>query len=199
MRNSRRLTSAALLSAVVLTACSSGGSSAKKDTPIEDDPKTLVAAGLEAVAEGNDQAALSAFQFAVVKDPGNFLAQYNVGALLQKQGDNVGALESYKSALAAKADYVPALYNEATIFGLTNPALAVATYTKVIALQPIAPTAYLNLGLLEAAMNKDAAARKHFEIAVMQDGTLVKAIPKDVFTRKTAVTPAPRPSSSRTP
>lgn len=153
----------------------------------------LVASGLEQLGKGDSSAALQAFREAAVKEPNNHLAHYNTGVILQQQGMTAAALTSYGLALAAKPDFVPAMFNSAVIYGPTDPDLAIATYRRIIKLQPIAPTAYLNLGLLEAARGQETAARAHLAKAVEQDGSLVTAIPKDVFSGR--VRPAsPSPS-----
>ena len=155
----------------------------------------LVQAGLLAVQQGDDVAALHAFSTAADKQPKNFYAQYNVGVLLQKKGQTDRALAAYGRSLTANPSYVPALFNEATLFGLSNPALAIDTYLRVIKLQPKAPTAYLNLGLLEAKIGLFDRARSDLSTAIKQDGTLVSAVPKNVFSGEHPT--APSPSATR--
>lgn len=189
MRSTRTLTVAALAAVLATTGCSSQ-SNAKQPTA-----EQLVAAGLSALQQGNEKAALTAFQSAEQKDAKNFYAHYNLGTLYQKQGNTTLALQEYGLALEVNPKYVPALYNSATIYGATNPQLAITTYKQVIDLQPKAPTAYLNLGLLEAKLGLFAQAGKDLQKALEQDGSLATQIPKDVFKKS----PAPKPAGSPTP
>jgi tetratricopeptide (TPR) repeat protein len=162
--------------------------------PKEATSEQLVQAGLASAAKGDDKAALSAFSEAAGKDPKNFLAQYNLGTIYQKQGDTVLALQHYGLALQVNPNYVPALYNSAVIYGATNPQLAIITYRKIIQLQPKAPTAYLNLGLLEAKLGLFTQAGKDLQKALDQDPSLTSSIPKDVFKNSPTPHPASTPS-----
>ena len=169
-------------------------SGCNKQEPKEATPAQLVQAGLAAASQGNDQAALSAFQEAAQKDPKNYYAHYNLGTIYQKQNNTVLALQEYGLALQINANYVPALYNSAIIYGATNPQLAITTYRRIVVLQPKAPTAYLNLGLLEAKLGLFAQAGKDLQKALDQDPSLTTSIPKDVFKSSPAPHSAPSPS-----
>lgn len=177
-----------VLALALLAGCS--GDDKKKSAQDATAPQ-LVQAGLAAVQQGNDDAAFSAFTQAAKKDPNNVYAHYNLGYLYQKRGNTQQALQEYGLALQANPKYVPALYNSATIYGATNPQLAITTYQQVLKLQPKAPTTYLNLGLLEAKLGLFDQARKDFDMALKQDGSLVTSIPKDVF----KASPVPSPAS----
>ena len=186
-----------LLVPVALTAALSLGTSAcSSDKPKgkEATAAQLVSAGLAAAGQGDDKAALSAFSQATAKDPGNFYAHYNLGTIYQKQGKTTLALQEYGLALQSNPKYVPALYNSATIYGASDPQLAVTTYRKVVALQPKAPTAYLNLGLLEAQLGLYTLAERDLQKALSQDPKLVTQVPKDVFKNRPTATPSPTPS-----
>ena len=188
-----RIIGACLVGVLALTAC---GQDRPKDKPVT--AASLLASGLDQLGKGDQAKALESFRAASAKDPTNHLAHYNTGVILQQQNMIAAALASYAAALAAKPDFVPAMFNSAVIYGATDPDLAILTYRKIIKLQPIAPTAYLNLGLLEAARGEEQLARAHLAKAVEQDGSLVTAIPKDVFSGK--VRPrSPSPSDSETP
>lgn len=180
----------ALLLSAFLAVSALGGCT---DEPKAKNPTAaeLVEVGLTAVKDGNDGEALGAFREAAKKDPKNFYAPYNIGAILQKQGKKPEALAQYAVALEINPNYVPALYNQATIISESNPQLAITTYRRVVTLQKVAPTAYLNMGLLEAKLGLFDQAEKDLQIAIKQDGSLVKAIPKDVFAKRT---PSPQPS-----
>jgi tetratricopeptide (TPR) repeat protein len=190
-----RLVRTLLVPAALTAALSLGLSGCGSDKPKakEATASQLVSAGLTAAGQGDDKAALSAFSQATVKDPSNYYAHYNLGTIYQKQNKTTLALQEYGLALQSNPQYVPALYNSATIYGATDPQLAITTYRKVIKLQPKAPTAYLNLGLLEAKLGIYGQAEKDLQKALDQDPKLVNQVPKDVFKKR------PTPSASATP
>lgn len=192
----RRLARSLLMPAAVVAALSLGLSGCGSDKPKgkEATAAQLVSAGLTAAGQGDDKAALSAFSEATVKDPSNFYAHYNLGTIYQKQGKTTAALQEYGLALQSNPRYVPALYNSATIYGATDPQLAITTYRKVVKLQPKAPTAYLNLGLLEAQLGLYGLAEKDLQTALNQDPKLVSQVPKDVFKNRPAPTPTATPT-----
>jgi len=175
----------------LLTACG-GGSDGKPA-----DPSTLLAAGIKAQQQGDTNAARQLFEQVLAKQPSNFYAHYNLGVLDQQAKDTAAALREYGAALTINPSYVPAMFNEATIFATTDPALAIATYRKVVALQPKAPTAYLNLGLLEAAHGELAQGIKDLTTALHQDPSLGPQIPPSLLKKVGAAansTPTPTPS-----
>lgn len=193
VRRSRLVRSAlpaALAVSLALTGCGS-------DEPKEANAAQLVQAGLAAISQGNEEAAFAAFTEAAKKQPANVYAHYNLGTMLQKQGKTTEALQEYGLATQANPTYVPALFNAATIYAANNPELAVVTYRRVIKLQPTSPSAYLNLGLLEAQLGLFAEAHRDLATAVKQNPALAKSIPKDVFARELKAGPAPSASPSK--
>lgn len=184
----------AAAAALALTGCSANSSGGKAATP-----DSLLAAGLAAQQQGNLGAAKQLFQQVVDKDPRNYYAHYDLGVIAQKQNDNTTALREYGLALTANPHYVPAMFNEATIYGVTDPPLAITTYRMVISLQAHAPTAYLNLGLLEAKTGQLKAAVRDLRTALQQDPTLAGNVPKSLQ-KKLAGAPkhgaSPSPSAS---
>lgn len=154
-----------------LTACG-GGSDGKAA-----DPNTLLAAGIKLQQEGNANAARQLFEQVLDKQPSNFYAHYNLGVLDQQAKDTASALREYGAALAINPNYVPALFNQATIVAVNDPTAAIETYRRVIALQPHAPTAYLNLGLLEATHGEMAQGIKDLNTALHQDPSLGPQVP----------------------
>ena len=188
---------AGLLSALMLTgalaAC--GGSSGGKAA----DANTLLQAGIKMQQKGDSNAARQLFEQVLAKQPNNFYAHYNLGVLDQQAKDNASALREYGAALTINPDYVPALFNEATIFATTDAELAITTYRKVILLQPKAPTAYLNLGLLEAAHGEMAQGIKDLNTALHQDPTLGPQVPPALLKKVGAYAnsaPSPTPTHS---
>lgn len=186
----------ALTLAGALTAC--GGSSGGKAA----DANTLLQAGIKEQQKGDTNAARQLFEQVLAKQPNNFYAHYNLGVLDQQSKDTASALREYGAALTINPTYVPALFNEATIFAQSDPALAITTYRKVVILQPHAPTAYLNLGLLEAAHGELAQGVKDLNTALHQDPSLGPQVPPALrkkvgsYANQPTVTPTPAPSHS---
>jgi Tfp pilus assembly protein PilF len=184
----------AVVALAALTACSGSSGGTDKNASAA----TLLAAGIKAETQGDNNGARQLFQQVLAKEPGNLYAHYNLGVIAQAEQDNPTALQEYGVALATNPSYVPALFNEATIYAATNPTLAVATYHQVIKLQPHAPTAYLNLGLLEAQLGQTAQAVRDLSTAIHQDPTLAKSLPKKLL-NKVGKAATQSPSSTPSP
>jgi tetratricopeptide (TPR) repeat protein len=187
------------LAAVIVTlligasACggsSSGGSSA--------DPGVTLKAAVKLQDVGNVTAAKQLYLQVIKTQPSNYFAQYDLGVIAQNTGDSPGALSYYGAALTANPKYVPALYNEATIYAITDPVLAISIYRQVISLQPNAPTASLNLGLLEIKHNAPKRGVKDLAQAVADDSALLAQVPKHLRQLVQAVG-ASAPSTTATP
>lgn len=180
-----------LLTAV--TACGSGGDSKAADA------NTLLAAGIKAQQQGNVDAARQLFEQVLAKQASNFYAHYNLGVLDQQAKDTASALREYGAALTINPNYVPAMFNEATIFALTDPSLAITTYRRVVALQPKSPTAYLNLGLLEAAHGEVPQGIKDLNTALHQDPSLGPQVPAPLLKKVGAYANGASPTPSASP
>jgi len=157
----------------VASGCGSSSSGGQKASP-----GNLLAAALQLQQQGKLNAAKQLYEQVVQAQPDNYYAHYDLGVIAQQAGDDTGALADYGAALTANPKYVPALYNEATIYAKTDPALAITTYRQVLAIQPVAPTAALNLGLLEFAHGQRQQGLHDLGIAITQDSSLLAQIPK---------------------
>jgi tetratricopeptide (TPR) repeat protein len=137
--------------AVALAAAACGGGHRTSGTPnAHTSYATLVGASVALLGKGNPSAAQQLLQEAVAKDPRSPVAYYDLGVAYQRQGNISEAARNYLHAIAVDRDYVPALFNQAEIFAKRNAPLAIFYYRRIIHLKPDSPTAYLNLGLLEA-------------------------------------------------
>lgn len=190
MNQARSLGAVVSVVAILVSACG-GGSDTDKATP-----SSLLGAGLAAEKKGDLVGARALFEQLLRKQPNNVYAHYNLGVIDQQQNDTAAALQEYGEALASNPNYVPALYNEATIWGGSNPTLAIATYRQIIKLQAHAPTAYLNLGLLEEQAGQHKAAVSHLLTALHQDPSLTSRLPPNLATKLAKTGSA---SSSATP
>jgi tetratricopeptide (TPR) repeat protein len=155
-------------------ACSSSNST----VPQASIPITF-AAGTAALRQHDYSAAEALFAQVIARDPGQVAAYYDLGLAYQAQHDYRDALREYAKAQALNERFVPAIYNRAVLSAPADPQLAMFLYRTVISIQPDSPTAYLNLGLLEAQQNpklhdqaEDTLAR-----AVQLDPSLASRIP----------------------
>jgi Tfp pilus assembly protein PilF len=176
----------AVLMSAGLAGCGDGKPAGKPATA-----EQLVQIGLAALAQKDQAKALTAFEQAASKAPENFYAHYNIGFIRQQQGKPAEALQQYQLALASKPDFVPALYNSGTIYGASDPVHAMTIYRRVIKIDPKYASAYLNLGLLEAANGQAEQGRKDLEKALQLDPSFVSRVPAKLFPNLKAVTPKP--------
>lgn len=136
---------------------------------------------MDLLRQGNTQAAQQLFTKALAKSPNDPVAHYDLGLAYQQTGDLRHALVQYNRALLLNSRYVPALFNEAVIYSLHDVPLAIFYYRKVTAMQPTAPTAFLNLGLLESQIKAlHRRAVQDLKRAVDQDPSLRPRIPADL-------------------
>jgi tetratricopeptide (TPR) repeat protein len=131
-----------------LVACGGAG---KSSSTASADYATLVDAGTHLLNEGNASAAAQLFEKAIAKDPAAPVGHYDLGVVYEHRGQTKNAMREYSRALAADPNYVPALYNKASILRSSRPLVAIFYYQKVVSLRPKAATALLNLGLLLTA------------------------------------------------
>ena len=189
----RRIPLLVLALSLLLTGCGSGAEKTSNQSADQ-----LVQVGLLALQKSDQNAAFSAFTSAVKKDPKNYYAHYNLGFIYQQRGNNVTALQEYQLALASKPDFVPALYNSGTIYGVSDPARAISIYRSVVKLDPKNSAAYFNLGLLEAQSGSKALGRKDIERAISLDSSLAKRVPTDLFPDLRQGSPSPKTTASAT-
>lgn len=154
-----------------------GGSSTPQPRPSE---SVLLGAGTTEFRHGDYNAASQLFQQAITRDPSSATAHYDLGTVYQAEHQVGPALREYRLALQNSPNLLPAIFNEATIESAHDVPLAVFLYREVISLQPSSPTAYLNLGLLEAQQGERALAGVDLRKAVQLDKSLRARIPRSV-------------------
>jgi tetratricopeptide (TPR) repeat protein len=137
------------LMTLALASCGGGGSHASY--------KTLIGEGIKLLDQDDTTAAAQRFQEAIARNKKNPVAHYDLGVVYQRQGKVRDAKREYGLAIHYDPAYVPALYNQAGLFANTFPPLAIFYYRRIVHIKPNSPTAYLNLGLVEAGR---AALRK---------------------------------------
>jgi tetratricopeptide (TPR) repeat protein len=159
------------------TAC--GGSSGANGSK---NPQATFAAALQLEQRGDLADSAQLFEQVLLAEPNNYAALYNLGVIAQEQHDIPAALNEYGRALKVNPRYVPALFNSAGIYATTRPSVAIAVYRKIVALQPIAPTAYLGLGKLEIRHGQPRQGVKDLATALSQDASLLPQIPRPLRT-----------------
>ena len=134
----------------------------------------------------------------ISREPRQVLGYYNLGLAYQEQGDDAAALRAYARAQAVDEDFVPALYNRAVLYTSRDPELAIYLYHRAISIQHDSPTAYLNLGLLEAGQGPHLRhdALRLLAKAIRLAPALASRIPVALRARLPAASAAPSSSPS---
>jgi tetratricopeptide (TPR) repeat protein len=166
------------LSAGIACAVAACGSSSTPSPPRASIATTL-AAGSAALRQRDYWAGEQLFLQVIKRDPGNVTAYYNLGVAYQDQHDFRDALRAYARAQALDENFVPVIFNRAVLYSRADPQLAMFLYRKAISLQHDSPTAYLNLGLLEAAQGRQLRkqAKRDLAMAVKLEPSLASRIP----------------------
>jgi len=161
-----------------VTACGGSSSSAPQASIA-----TTLAAGSAALHQRDYWAAEQLFLQVIKRDPRDVVAYYDLGLAYQDRHDYRDALRAYARAQALDQNFVPVIFNRAVLYSRTDPQLAMFLYRKAIALQHDSPTAYLNLGLLEASQGPrlHAQAEKDLTKAIRLDPSLAGHIPASLL------------------
>ncbi|WP_433266120.1 tetratricopeptide repeat protein [Micromonospora vinacea] len=149
-------------------------------------PADLLKLGLEQGQAGNFDAAKATFEKLLDAEADNKFAWFNLGYIAQSRNQADEAISNYDKALAADANYKPALYNKAIALEGKAPTTAIDIYRKVVSIDNKSSTAYLRLGMLLSQSGEDAAARDAFKAAIRLDKGLTSAVPAKYRTTPTA-------------
>jgi predicted O-linked N-acetylglucosamine transferase (SPINDLY family) len=128
---------------------------------IPDQPDALQLLGVLEAQRGNHGAAAALLRRAVVANPADAFAHFNLGKALSDLGQLDEALASYARALALSPDHIAALNNQgSTLESLKRPREALMSYERALAIAPRDPTLIYNranvlrtLGRLDAALD----------------------------------------------
>jgi tetratricopeptide (TPR) repeat protein len=170
---------------VLLTAC--GGQAAQSTQPKQSDSQKaaiLLQSGMAAHKSGRLAEAAKDYQKALVYEPKNQWAHYNLGLIEQLQGQNAAAVADYRAALAMDPNLVSAIYNMAILRAGPAPQEAIELYRRAISVQPDMALAHLNLGFLLIGQGQQAEGTAELNQAVKLDPSLKPRLPKPA-------TPAP--------
>ncbi|WP_370247305.1 tetratricopeptide repeat protein [Nocardioides sp.] len=133
--------------------------------------------GLDAMADGDVDAARASFDAALEIDATNVLAHYNLGYLAQVEGDARTALAEYATALDGDPAFEPALYNRAILTESSDPDQAVADYRAVLAANPDNAPAHVRLGYLLIHLGDTREGRALVKQGVALDASLADLTP----------------------
>jgi len=101
------------------------------------------------------------------KNPGCWMAHYNLGIALSEQGEVDAAIDHYLKALALRSDYAEAHYNLGRLLaGHGEFAEAIAHYEKAAAINPADAEAQNNLGVTLFGMGRVDDAIRHYQQAL---------------------------------
>jgi Tfp pilus assembly protein PilF len=184
--------SIALALALTLAACGAKSPAAQAADEL--------ALGLRAEGQGQMTQAADHFQKAIVKDPSNKFAYYNLGLVTQLSGQAAVAETNYRAALQIDPNFRSALFNLAIVRTTPSPDEAEQLYRHVIALQPSDAGPHLNLAFLLRSMGRKDEAKSEFARAVTIEPTYASRVPAD--SRQTnanaaaVVVPSPTPRRS---
>jgi Tfp pilus assembly protein PilF len=152
-----------------------------------------VSAGLAAQAAGNLSGAMTDYKNAISHDAHNKYAYFDLGDVEQLMGQAAAAEQNYRATLQLDPNFGRALYNLAILRTVPSPAEAEELYRHVISLQPINPSAHLNLGFLLRSERRIAEGNAELTIAVSQDPSVASRIPPGTLTTHAPATPSPTP------
>ncbi|MEK8109085.1 tetratricopeptide repeat protein [Micromonospora sp. M12] len=158
---------------------SSSGESGEADggTNTATSPADLLKLGVEQGQAGNFDAAKVTFEKLLEAEATNKYAWFNLGFIAQSRNQADEAISSYDKALAADANYKPALYNKAIALESKAPETSIEIYRKVVSIDKKSSTAYLRLGTLLSQSGDDTAARDAFTAAIRLDKGLTSSVP----------------------
>jgi Tfp pilus assembly protein PilF len=172
-----------VLAVIALAGCGGSHQSKPQNPDSKASYQALLGAGVDLLRQGNTEAARQLFAQAVAKRSNDPVAHYDLGLVYQQTGDLRRAIGQYNRALLLDSHYVPALFNEAVIFSSRDVPLAIFYFRKVTEMQPKAPTAYLDLGLLESRGGSKSLHRRAVQDlrrALAQDPSLRGRIPANL-------------------
>jgi tetratricopeptide (TPR) repeat protein len=108
----------------------------------------------------------------LTKNPGCWMAHYNLGIALDDRGDTDGAVAHYRQAVELRPGYAEAHYNLGRLLAQKGQLdEAVAHYEKVLEINPADAEAHNNLGVTLSASGRldEAIAQYHKALAIRPD------------------------------
>ncbi len=179
---------------------------------LDANPKSAVAHranGLIALAEGDDALAFQSFQKASTEDPRDTTSRLNMASVLMRAGAYGKAEEQYRATLAVAPEDADAMTGlAASLRAQADPKSpakleeAKALYEKVLAADPHAVAAELNLGVLYMDYLKRPAEAKTMFTRFLDDAPKshpARAAAEKYLTAVSAAAPTPPPAPAPVP
>lgn len=135
---------------------------------------TLLQAGLDQMATGQDKAARTTFENVLSLDPDNLYALYNLGVIAQRAGKSDEALDFYDQALGVQDDYTPALFNKAILLEKTDLDQSIQIYRQVIGIDDTMAAAYMRLGFALVHLGKHKEGAEFLEQGIALDPSMTE-------------------------
>lgn len=134
--------------------------------------------GFAAHALGRTEDAEDAYARVLASDPGNELANYNLGVIEDKKGNAEKAEVYYRKALSSDPDFIPALFNLAIRReAVGSPKEAEDLYRKIIGLDSGMAKAHLNLGyVLLRKLDRQEEGKREILKAIELDSSLASRV-----------------------
>ncbi len=166
------------VSALLLAACGSGS---PPQTASQD-----LTAGIAAQNAGDYASATKYYEKALVNEPKNSVALYNLGDVKQLEGLDSAAKSYYLAALAIDPSFISAMYNLATLDATGAPTDAEALYLQVIKLSPNDGAAHFNLGYVLLSLGKRSAGLAEINKGIALDPSLKSRVTASTTTTTVA-------------
>ncbi len=132
--------------------------------------------GMALRADGQLEAALSAYRRAAALRPDMAETQFNLGNLLSAMDRSEDAVGAFRAALAIRPDHAASWQNlGGALLALRQDAEAAAALERALALQPGQPIALYNLGLAKERQQDWRAAAAAFAAAQASGGARLEA------------------------
>ena len=158
----------------------------RDDEGAEDDFSSLTSdeqlkRGFAEQALGRTEDAEQAYSQVLAADPGNELANYNLGVIEHKKGNGDKAEAYYRKALSSDPNFIPALFNLAIRREEVGaPDEAEDLYRKIIGLDAGMAKAHLNLGfVLLRKLDRQDEGKQEILKAIELDSTLASRVPNE--------------------
>jgi len=140
----------------------------------------LINEGLKAQSNGHLDQAITDFKAAIVKNPANQYAYYDLGVIYERLNDTTNAINYYQKALLADPTYLPAMFNLAIVETPGDPTQAINLYSQILKVKPNDPNTLFNLGLLLIAQGQAAQGHADLKQAIALDPALASRAPKGI-------------------
>ncbi|WP_280703483.1 tetratricopeptide repeat protein [Kitasatospora sp. GP82] len=159
--------------------------------------EALLLAGIKQGQINDYVGAAQTFKRVLGLDSGSKLAWYNLGVIAQHDNRTADAQAAYDSALKIDPGFESALYNKAILVESSDTDQAIAMLQRIVAADPKAATAYLNLGHALAKKGRDDEAGNAFSHAVQTSPSLQPLVPEQFQDSASAAPSAPSPTATQ--